>query len=348
MPFVCDRELDSWAKLRAEGVKVVTQEEAAKMELPELRIGFLNMMPDRALRATERQFVRLVSAGADESLIHFLPFTVRGLDREGDALQYVRDFYEPFAEICSTELDGLVLTGANPSNPNLREENFWPDFEEVIIWADKCVPTIMCSCLATHAVLNLLHGIERSRCLPGKRWGVYSHERENSNHPLLVDMEFEFDAPRSHVYEMTAKQLESAGLQVLAFSEDADFHIATSSEGFKWIFLQGHPEYDAVSLLKEFNREVQRFVAGTRSDYPEYPFNYLNNFAKDTLNQYRAELIDSLANSNELPVFPESAILPNVKNTWKDHGMVLFRNWLRSMIRNQEVNEVGHSLAGSA
>ena len=348
MPFVCDRELDSWARLRTEGVEVVTPEEATTMELPELRIGFLNMMPDRALRATERQFLRLLSAGADECLIHVLPFTVNGLDREGSALRYTREYYEPFNKIRSTALDGLVLTGANPSNPNLREESFWEEFEEVMIWADASVPTIMCSCLATHAVLNLFHGIERSRCLPGKRWGVYSHERENSDHPLLVDMEFEFDAPRSHVYEMTAKQLESSGLRVLAFSEDADFHIATSSDGFKWIFLQGHPEYDAVSLLKEFNREVQRFVAGTRSDYPEFPFNYLNNSAKYTLNEYRVELIDALANSSELPDFPEILILPYVRNTWKDHGMVLFRNWLRSMIRNQEANDVGHSLAGSA
>ena len=348
MPFVRDRELDSWSRLPEEGVEVVTPQFADSLNFPEIHIGFLNMMPDRALRATERQFMRLVAAGAGECLIHIHPFTIGGLGRKGDAREYIEQFYDSFSDVESVALDGLVLTGANPGVADLRAEKFWPEFENVMIWADQHVPTVMCSCLASHAVIEVFHGIQRSRCLPGKRWGVYSHRVIKSDHPLVAGMKTPFDAPRSHVHEMTAKQLEASGIEVLAFSPNADFHIAVSPDGFKWIFLQGHPEYDAVSLLKEFHREVIRFVASERSDYPEYPFNYLNNSAKDRLARFKNDLIKALDKSAELPVFPESEILPSIENTWKEHGVILFRNWIGQIVQNKVMDNASQSYMKSA
>lgn len=348
MPFVRDRELDSWDRLRKEGIEVVTPEFADDLNLPEIQIGFLNMMPDRALRATERQFLRLVAAGADECLIHIRPFTISGLGRKADAREYIDRFYDSFSDVESVAFDGLVLTGANPVTADLRAEKFWPEFENVMVWADQYVPTVMCSCLASHAVIEVFHGIQRTRCLPGKRWGVYSHRVVKSDHPLVVGMETPFDAPRSHVHEMTAEQLEGSGIEILAFSPNADFHIAVSPDGFKWIFLQGHPEYDAVSLLKEFHREVIRFTMGERLDYPEYPLNYLNDSAKDRLARFKIDLFQALDNSSDLPVFPESEILPFIQNTWKDHGVTLFRNWIRQIVQNSRTDDASRSYMKSA
>lgn len=332
MPFVRDRELDSWKRLRGEGIEVVSQSVADGLNLPQIHIGFLNMMPDRALRATERQFLRLVAAGADGCLIHIHPFTIGGLGRKEDARQYIEQFYDSFADVEAIAPDGLVLTGANPGVADLRDEKFWPAFEKVMIWADQCVPTVMCSCLASHAVIEVFHGIKRSRCRPDKRWGVYSHHVTQSDHPLVAGMPSPFDAPRSHVFEVTAEQLEASGIEILAFSPDADFQIAASPDGFKWIFLQGHPEYDAVSLLKELNREVTRFVAGERSDYPENPLNYFNQQSIERLARFKTDLFEALDSSTDLPEFPESEILPFIRNTWQDHGMVLFRNWVRQIV----------------
>ena len=49
---------------------------------------------------------------------------------------------------------------------------------------------------------------------------------------------------------------------VLAESEDAGVHLATSPDGFRIVYFQGHPEYDRNSLLKEYKREVGRFLDG--------------------------------------------------------------------------------------
>ena len=348
MPLLRDRELDAWDRLQGEEFDIVSPRQVDNLNFPEVHIGFLNMMPDRAFRATERQFLRLLATGADECLIHIHPFAVSGQNRNTDARRYIDRFYDSFPDVQSVGLDGLVLTGANPGESDIRAEDFWPEFEEVIFWADKSVPTVMCSCLASHAVIDLFHGIHRIRCAPDKRWGVYSHHIVKSDHPLVAGMANSFDTPRSHVFEMTATQLESAGIEILAFSQDADFDIAVSSDGFKWIYLQGHPEYDAVSLLKEFHREVARFTNGERPDYPQYPLNYLNDEAKQRLGRYRSDLLEALDNSVELPRFPESEILPSIANTWRDNGKILYRNWIRLIIRNVMANENHQSFRESA
>ena len=49
---------------------------------------------------------------------------------------------------------------------------------------------------------------------------------------------------------------------------------------FESFFFQGHPEYDDISLLKEYKREVTRFYDDESSEYPPYPENYFNDEAK--------------------------------------------------------------------
>ncbi len=328
MPFVRHREISSWDRLAAEGIEILTTSDANQLQLPSIHIGFLNMMPDRALRATERQFLRLIAAAQDNYLIYIYPITVDGLNRKDEALAYVEDYYDTFEIAKSIYLDGLVLTGANPGKFKLEDERYWPYFVEVIHWAESNVPSIMCSCLASHAILNVLHGIERTRCIPSKRWGVFSHQICQSLHPLVEGIETEFDAPRSHVFEMTTAQLETCGAQVLASSAEADFHIAVSADGLKWVYLQGHPEYDSFSLLKEYKREIGRYTAGVREDYPEYPKNYLCDAARQILDRYRITLLKDLELGNTPAAFPESDVLPFIENTWSQPGKLMFKNWI--------------------
>ncbi len=328
MPFVRHRELHSWDRLANEGIEVVDANCVENPQGREIHIGFLNMMPDRALLATERQFLRLIAAASDEYLIYIHPFTVNGLQREDPALAYVEEFYDSFEKARVRHLDGLLLTGANPGKSDLQDESFWPYFEQVIHWAQSDVPSVMCSCLASHAILDVLHGIRRTRCNPSKRWGVYVHDITQFEHPLVAGIDTQFDAPRSHVFEVTTEQLEHCGAKVLASSREADFHIAVSSNGFKWIYLQGHPEYDSFSLLKEYNREIRRFIAGTRNEYPEYPKYYLSDIAKGILNRYRIALLNAVKQGETLPTFPEKEVLPYIENTWGNAGKILFRNWI--------------------
>ena len=332
MPLVHHRNLASWERLEDEGIKIASPAEARNSGLPELHIGFLNMMPDRALKATERQFIRLLASGADQISIYVHPFTIEGLPRQTEYLDYVSEYYDSFKQTRHQYLDGLVLTGANPGTSQLEAEGYWPHFEEVIYWANLNVSTVFCSCLATHGILKIFHNIERIRCKPDKRWGVYKHQITQEQHPLMDGMPVYFDAPRSHVFEMTSAQVEPYGVRILAFSEEADFHIAVSEDGFKWVFSQGHPEYDAVSLLKEYKREIDLYEKSERIEYPDFPANYLPESARNILQQYRTDLHNAMEQKQPSPEFPESAILPLINNTWSEHGRILFRNWLGMMV----------------
>ena len=57
MPLVAWTDLPSFAKLEEEGQTILTPERASNQYIRELHVGLLlNMMPDSALAATERQF----------------------------------------------------------------------------------------------------------------------------------------------------------------------------------------------------------------------------------------------------------------------------------------------------
>lgn len=332
MPIALHQSSHALARLRSEGYDALTFEEASSSSLPEVNVGFLNMMPDAAVRATERQFYRLLASGAGDScVVHVRAFAAERQPRSEEVSKYMQSCYESFAAVKSGSIDALVLSGANPEQDDLADEPFWDSFCEVIDWAGNDVRSTFCSCLATHAVLERFHGIVRKRCEPGKRWGMYAHYRTDGGHPLVAGINDEFSAARSHVHEIVGAQLRETDIEILATSDDADFHLAVSGDGLQWVYLQGHPEYDAISLLKEYKRDLTLFANGERDGYPPCPNNYFPPAACDLLERYRARLEKALDNGGELPEFPESQLAPTVAGTKDDHGVALFRNWLQAI-----------------
>ena len=327
MPLVAHSDLPSFARLRAEGQEVLTMERAGRQDIRELHVGLLNMMPDAALEATERQFMRLVGSCNRIAQIHVHPFAVDAEVRGLKARDYIRRYYESFDDVRAAGLDALVISGANPALPEMEDEPFWEPLVEVMEWAAGHVCSVVCSCLATHAYLRHFHGVARRRCLPDKRWGVYEH-RNLASHPLVANLNTRFDGPHSHVYEMTRADVEPAGVRVLSESEEAGIYLAVSADGFRFVFFQGHPEYDRVSLAKEYKREVTRFVAGERDAYPGYPERYFGRSAREMLDHHREEVMDAMARGAAPPAFPDAELEPRLDNTWTDTGKAMFNNWL--------------------
>lgn len=348
MPLVKYRSLHSYDRLAGEGVEFCASSETQDSDQPDIHIGFLNMMPDKAFLATERQFIRLIAAGSASGNIFVRPFSAGSMSRELEIRNYISQCYESFSQIRSENIHALVLTGANPACANLEDEDYWPEFVEVVNWAQQNVTSILCSCLATHAVVQMLYGIKRIRCVPDKRWGVYSHDLGSGNDSLTAGLETPLNAPHSHVYEVTDAQLRKHGLRVLAKSPEADFHLAVSDDGLKWVYLQGHPEYDSFSLLKEYKREVTRFVRRERNDYPPYPENYFSQADIATLNEYRKSLETAIFNKQPVPEIPEEKIASGLQNTWGDSGKVLFRNWISQVVNKIQNDSVHQSMRLSA
>jgi len=327
MPLVAHNALPTFERLRSRGQEVLSPERAVHQDIRELHIGFLNMMPDAALTATEHQFIRLVGASNQIAQFYVYPFSLPELSRGPEALDHIGRYYFEFADLQEQGLDALIITGANVANPTLSQEAFWDPLIEVVSWAEENVASILCSCLATHALVNFRHGIERQR-LPQKKWGVYSHTIRRPEHPLVWEVNTRFDAPHSRYNGVSCEQFEQAGLTVLADSSEAGPHLAVSPDQFRIVYFQGHPEYDAVSLLKEYKREVFRYLSDERESPPRYPENYFPEAAREIASQFIIQALTAKASGEELPEFPESELQSMVDNTWGDTGKAIVNNWL--------------------
>ena len=327
MPLVSHVPLPTFDRLRGLGEEVLTLDQARHQDIRELHIGLLNMMPDAALRVTERQFLALIGACNQIAQLFVHVFSVDGLSRGAETQQYIDQYYTTFEQLQEDGLDALVITGANVANPLLQQEPFWESLEAVIGWAAENVTSVLCSCLATHALVKQLYGIERQP-LPRKLWGVYGHRAARAGHPLLRDVNTRFDVPHSRHNAVTREQLEAAGLTILVESDEAGVHMAVSPDQLRVVYFQGHPEYSINSLLKEYKREASRYCAGERQDYPLPPANYFPFEALEIAVRHQQAIETSLKRGAPAPPFPEAELVPHLDNTWGDSAKAVFNNWL--------------------
>lgn len=322
MPLVAHNTLPTFERLRQDGITVLSTERAAHQEIRELHVGLLNMMPDAALEATERQFYRLVGESNPIAQFYMHPFTLPALPRGEKAQAHIAQYYETFESIREAGLDALIITGANVTHPHLEDEPFWTPLIEVIDWAWDNVTSTLCSCLATHAVMQFRHGQTRVK-QPNKIWGVFEHRVTDPRHPLVADVNTRFDVPHSRWNAISPAQFASAGVKVLVQSAEAGVHLAVSPDGLRTVFFQGHPEYDTVSLLKEYKRDLMLAVAGKTNAFPPFPTRYFNSQAQAVLTEFCRRTA-----AGESLVFPEAHVLPLLDNTWHDTAEAVIGNWI--------------------
>ncbi|MFV2033424.1 MAG: homoserine O-succinyltransferase, partial [Gammaproteobacteria bacterium] len=286
MPLVAHNRLPTFDKLVAEGVKVLPPDVAQKQDIREMHIGLLNMMPDAALGPTERQFLRLVGESNPIAQFYVHPFTLDELGRNSKARAYVDQYYETFDQVRKNGLDALIITGANVTHSELSSEPLWNPLIEVVDWAHEEVTSTLCSCLATHAILEFRYGQKRVT-QKHKKWGVFEHTVVDREHPLVSNVNTRFDVPHSRWNTIFPQQYDEAGLKTLVTGDDGCVHLATSPDGIRTVFLQGHPEYDSISLLKEYKRDAMAYLAGDADEYPQFPRNYLGKFEAAVLGEFR-------------------------------------------------------------
>ena len=117
-------------------------------------------------------------------------------------------------------------------------------------------------------------------------------------------------------------------MRVLVESEEIGVHLATSPDGLRFVFFQGHPEYDTVSLLKEYKREVLRYIAGELTDYPPMPDNYFGLQQGAIFDEYAWRLKRARAAGEPPPEFPEKLVAGNLDNIWHDTAEAVVANWI--------------------
>ena len=322
MPLVAHNALPAFERLRQDGRVVHTAERAAHQQIREMHIGLLNMMPDAALEATERQFLRLVGESNPIAQFYVHPFTLPTLPRGDAARAHIDQFYESFDALRAAGLDALIITGANVTHANLADEPFWQPLIEVIDWAWDNVTSTLCSCLATHAVMQFRHQQTRIK-QRDKVWGVFPHRVVAPTHPLVMDVNTRFDVPHSRWNDVSRAQFDQAGVRVLVESEAAGVHLAVSADGLRTVFFQGHPEYDTVSLLKEYKRDLLLAAQAKEPLWPPFPHGYFNQQAQALLAEYTQRV-----QAGEALAFPEPLLLPELDNTWHDTAEAVIGNWV--------------------
>ena len=286
-------------------------------------VGLINNMPDSALEDTERQFARLLSVAAGPHAVSlrlsYLPEVPRGATARGA----LNERYRPLDDLLSSPLDALIVTGTEPRAASLRDEPCWNRLVEVLTWAEAHTVSSVWSCLAAHAAVLHLDGVERRR-LPEKLCGVYSHAVDG--HPLTAGLRAPLATPQSRWNDLPLAGLEAAGYGILSQSPETGANIFVRHSRSLLVFIQGHPEYEDRTLLKEYRDAVRRFLAGELTRYPGLPAGY---FAADALAPLETFRTAAVANRNAVRMedFPSAAATP-LANRWRAGAVQLYQNWL--------------------
>jgi homoserine O-succinyltransferase len=282
-------------------------------------------MPDSAFRATERQFVSLLESASDGIPVRLVLYALPGIRREGASRHHAESFYSSVETLGEIPLDGLIVTGREPVTTDLRTEAYWESFTGVLGWARENTHSTVWSCLAAHAAILHMDGIERRKS-ERKHFGVLECTREQG-HPLLIGMPARFCVPHSRWNGVAAEELEDRGYTVLARSKSAGVDTFVKQDGSLFVFFQGHPEYEADTLLREYRRDARRYLRGESDSYPLIPAGYFNRTTADALNALREK---AQTRKDEDLLERVSAVLekPEIRNTWRRTATLIYRNWL--------------------
>ena len=291
-----------------------------------IRIAFINNMPDPALEDTEIQFFDLLDAAAGTVPVFLTLYSLSGVQRGERGQQHLRNFYFGTDDLLNSRFDGVIMTGTEPRRPNLRHEPYWSPLTNVLDWAESNTVSTVLSCLAAHA--GVLHSDGIDRCpLSDKQFGVFDFTR-TANHQLGHGTGERVRFPHSRWNEVQADALAACGYLVLTQSADGgvDSFVKKKKRSL-FVHFQGHPEYGALTLLKEYRRDIKRFLRRERETYPSMPQGYFDAAATSLLTDFR-EVVLSEQREELMEGFPEVALVDSLQNTWHSSATRIYRNWL--------------------
>jgi homoserine O-succinyltransferase/O-acetyltransferase len=290
-----------------------------------LVVGLVNNMPDAALEATEAQFSRLLRAASGpigiQLRIAYLPEVPRG----PEALALITRNYWHIEQLLARPVDALIVTGLEPKAANLVDEPYWPRLVEVLRWAEVHTASSIWSCLAAHAAVQHLDRVLRRR-LEQKRFGVFGHSVLGA-HPLMAGVAAPLCIPHSRWNELPAEELRSAGYTLLSWAPETGADMFLKQTNSLLLFLQGHPEYEPTTLLKEYRRDVGRFIRAQQPNYPTRPQGYFTAATVARLTTFE-EQARAQRTEETLASFPTLGADAYMGDRWNQASAQIYRNWL--------------------
>jgi homoserine O-succinyltransferase/O-acetyltransferase len=291
-------------------------------------IGLINNMGDQALKITERQFGSLLSKAAGDIGVSFRIFALKSTRRSSRALDYINARYEPASAAMDGDLDGLIITGAQPQADRLSEEPYWEELVELIDWAKLNTASTILSCLAAHAGVLHFDGVERRR-LPEKCTGLFGFTAERT-HPLVGEQGRVRLIPHSRHNGLVQSELEQAGYVVLTSSRTSGVDSFVKCFGSQFVFLQGHPEYDANSLAREYRRDMNQYLLGETDRIPARPKGYFGTEAEAKLSAMDCCTAEHRFQQQIQDLSIIEALAP-AEALWREGAVSFFRGWIEML-----------------
>jgi homoserine O-succinyltransferase len=241
----------------------------------------------------------------------------------------IAEEYLPFETVREGSPDLLIVTGSNPLAPHIEDEPYWEDLAGLLSWGREHVPSMLLSCLSAHAALVVFDGIERTT-LDTKCTGVFPQRA--LPHPLADGLGSPV-LPHSRLNTVGLDEVVAAGYEVVLQSDAVGWSVVTKTTGNSQVVLvQGHPEYDPSSLLREYHRDARRYVLHERDDVPCLPlccvapedWEQLRLLHERIVDQRDPELVES---------FPFDEVGDRAGWPWRAAAIGLYTNWMAAVTK---------------
>jgi homoserine O-succinyltransferase/O-acetyltransferase len=297
-----------------------------------ITVGLINNMPDEALKATERQYASLLGDASRGMQIHLSFYTLPGIPRNEASARHIAGHYSNIADLWEEQLDGLIVTGREPLAAKLTDEPYWESFTRTLAWAQENAHSTVWSCLAAHAAVLHMDSIERAK-RDDKLFGIFECAK-GFRHALTAGTPSHFMLPHSRWNGLAEDRLAGCGYRVLTRTSDAEVDTFIKQQKKLFVFFQGHPEYEADTLLREYRRDLGRYFKGETSKYPSMPKSYFDHNTVDALKTLQ---LRTLSGQGEELLVDISGALSNssIEKTWHSSATTIYTNWLK-YIREQK------------
>ncbi len=308
MPIRIPNDLPARAILEKEGVMVMPEATAARQDIRALKIGLLNLMPNKI--KTETQFARLV--GATPLQVDLRLVRITGHTPKNTPQEHMLAFYDAWEDVRHEKFDAFIITGAPIELLEFEHVTYWKELQAIFDWTQTHVFSTMNICWAAQAALHHFYGVQK-HTLPGKAFGVYRHRNLNPASPFLRGFSDDFSMPVSRWTEVRRADIpKDKKLEVLMESDEMGLCLINDPRHHS-LYMFNHIEYDTTSLSDEYFRDVaaQKPIAVPAHYFP----------------------------GDNPKVLPE--------NRWRSHAHLLFGNWINEVYQGTpfDLNEIGKDKA---
>ncbi len=306
MPIALDEKLPAFQVLSGEGVLVMKSSRAVAQDIRPLRIGLLNLMPQKI--ETEIQFARLVGATPlqiDLRIIRMSSYSFRSTSSV-----HMDSFCQSFDDIYHSgeKFDGLIVTGTPIEHLPFEAVIYWDELRRILDWAQRNVHSTIGVCWGGMAMVKHFHGLEKHD-LSEKAFGCFLHRIHDQLSPLLRGFSDEIFIPVSRWAEIHQRDIDADSELKTLLSSDETGPCLVEAKPYRTVYFFNNLEYERLSLKEDYDCDVKN---GRKIDLP---CNY----------------------------YPDDNPAAQPENRWRSHAHLFLGNWINEIYQNTwyDMNSIG-------